>query len=318
MGQYYRHLTNEERIVIKTLLQEGNSKQYIANFLDRNISTIKREIIRNSGLRGYRPKQAQEKADKRKSIARTQKINREIIAFVEEKIIEKYSPEQISGIMKKKHDVSLSHETIYQLILKDKENGGELYKHLRINNGKKNRKRYGKKDFRGRIPGRIDIDDRPEIVDKKERIGDWEADLVCGSKHKGFLVTLVDRKSKFTLIGYVEKKTADTVSAEIVRMLSGIRHLVKTITYDNGREFCKHEEVNLVIGCDSYFAKPYHSWERGLNENTNGLIRQYLPKKTDLRKVDYTHIEFIQEQLNSRPRKTLDFCSPKEIFLEAS
>jgi len=314
----YRHLTNEERIVIKTLLQEGNSKQYIADYLGRNVSTIKREIIRNSGLRGYRPKQAQEKADERKSIARTQKINAEILEFVEEKIIEKYSPEQVSGILKKKLKVSLSHETIYQLILKDKEKGGELYKHLRINNGEKNRKRYGKKDFRGKIPGRIDIDERPEIVDKKERIGDWEADLVCGSRYRGFLVTLVERKSKFTLIGHVEKKTADTVSAEIVRMLSGVRHLVKTITYDNGREFCKHEEVNSVIGCDSYFAKPYHSWERGLNENTNGLIRQYLPKKTDLRKVPYNYIEFIQEQLNSRPRKTLDFCSPKEIFLEAS
>ena len=180
--------------------------------------------------------------------------------------------------------------------------------------GKKRRKRYGKKDWRGKIPNRVDIDQRPAIVEEKTRIGDWEADLVSGVHHRGFLVTLVDRLSKFTLIGQVKQKTAVDVTAEIVRLLSPYKEFVDTITYDNGREFAGHERVNAQLECQSYFAKPYHSWERGLNENTNGLIRQYFPKETDLREVSSERIAFVMERLNHRPRKTLAFNSPHDIF----
>lgn len=317
MGHCYDHLTKEDRIVIRTLLQEKKSRQYIADWLGRDLSTIKREIRRNSGLRGYRPKQAQEKAEARKRKSRTCKMTPEVVAHIEEKLREEHSPEQVSDTMADTAGVRVSHECIYLHIWEDKQNGGDLYTHLRIANGKKRRKRYGKKDWRGRIPGRVDIAERPEIVAAKERIGDWEADLVSGSHHRGFLVTLVERKSKFTLIGHVVRKTAEAVSGEVIRLLRDVKDWVHTITYDNGREFAGHQKINETLGCASYFATPYHSWERGLNENTNGLIRQYIPKQSDLRAVDPDYIEFVQDRLNHRPRKTLDYATPEGVFLQA-
>ena len=317
MGLCYHHLTKDDRIVIRTLLQEEKSRQYIADRLGRSLSTIKRELRRNSGLRGYRPKQAQKKADDRKHTPRSIKMTPAVVAHIEDKIREDYSPEQVSSTMADTVGVRISHERIYQYLWQDKRNGGKLYTHLRIASGKKRRKRYGKKDWRGRIPGRVDIDERPKIVEKKKRIGDWEADLVCGVHHRGFLVTLVERKSKYTLIGHVVKKTAETVTAEIIRLLKKHQSIVHTITYDNGREFCGHQEINAALKSASYFAKPYHSWERGLNENTNGLIRQYLPKKTDLRRIAPEYIQFVQDQLNSRPRKTLDYATPENVLLMA-
>ena len=160
----------------------------------------------------------------------------------------------------------------------------------------------------------IDIDQRPAIVEKKTRIGDWEADLVSGGHHHGFLVTLVDRKSKFSLIGHVKQKISVEVKKEIIRLLLPHKTRVKTITYDNGLEFSAHELINKGLTCKSYFAKPYHSWERGLNENTNGLIRQYFPKGTDLRHVRQDELTFVMNRLNNRPRKTLAFKTPLDIF----
>ncbi len=317
MGLYYRHLTKEDRIVIRTLMQEGKSKIYIAGRLGRAYSTIKRELRRNSGRRGYRSKQAQERAEARLRIPRTKKLTQEILAHIEKKLREDYSPEQVSGTMEKAVGVRISPERIYQHLWQDKRNGGNLYTHLRIAGGRKRRKRYGKKDWRGRIPGRIGIEERPAAVERKSRFGDWEADLVSGAHHRGFLVTLVERKSKFTLIGCVAKKTAAAVNAEIIRLLSGLNQRVRTITYDNGREFAGHEGINSELGCRSYFANPYRSWERGLNENTNGLIRQYFPKKLELRRVKAEAIDFVQRRLNRRPRKTLDFRTPEEVFLKA-
>ena len=209
-------------------------------------------------------------------------------------------------------DAASSHEWIYRHILADKEAGGDLYTHLRINGKRKRRKRYGKNDYRGKIPGRVPIEDRPDSVENRQFYGDWEADLVVGSHHHGFLVTLVERKTKLTRIGSVERKTASSVSGEIIRLLNGYR--VRTITYDNGREFCEHLEVNAALNCKSFFANPYHSWERGLNENTNGLIRQYFPKGTDLRQVAPEDIAFVEARLNKRPRKTLDFAAPMDFI----
>ena len=318
MRQCYRHLTGEDRIVIRTLLQEDRTRQYIADALEVDVSTIKREIRRNSGLRGYRPKQAQERVVARQQIPRAKKMTQKIVAYIDKKIREDLSPEQISGTMESEIGLRVSHECIYQYLWCDKREGGELYTHLRIANGKRSRKRYGKKDWRGKIPGRVGIEKRPKIVETKRRFGDWEADLVSGAHHRGFLVTLVERKSKFTLIGHVERKTSDSVRTEIIRLLSKLDTRVLTITYDNGREFASHQDINKALQCDSYFATPYHSWERGLNENTNGLIRQYFPKKSDLRKVDAKKIKSVANRLNSRPRKTLDFKTPEEVFLQAS
>ena len=241
-----------------------------------------------------------------------------VVAHIETKLGEDYSPEQISATMARAIGVKISHEWIYQHIWQDKRDEGTLYTHLRIAGGKKRRKRYGKKDWRGRIPDRVSIEDRPKIVDSRRRFGDWEADLVCGAHHKGFLVTLVERKSRFTVIGHVEKKTAEAVKNEIIALLSPLRDWVRTITYDNGREFCGHSDINKALGCRSYFAAPYHSWERGLNENTNGLIRQYFPKNSDLRKVARDEIDFVMDRLNARPRKVMDFKTPTEVFSRAS
>ncbi|PIP78664.1 MAG: IS30 family transposase, partial [Gammaproteobacteria bacterium CG22_combo_CG10-13_8_21_14_all_40_8] len=172
----------------------------------------------------------------------------------------------------------------------------------------------GGKDWRGKIPNRGDIEQRPKLVEEKSRTGDWEADLVSGAHHQGFLVTLVERRRKFTLIGHVPHKQSLAVQQEIVRLLKPYQDLVHTITFDNGREFTGHEAIAQALQCQCYFAKPYHSWERGLNENTNGLIRQYLPKNSDLRNVSQDTLNKIMYQLNHRPRKTLDFHTPHELF----
>jgi transposase, IS30 family len=312
MGAHYRHLTRDERMKIKALLQEGFSISHIARRLGRSRSTVAREIKRNSGQRGYRPKQAQEKADERKQRAVRTKMTQEVAAHIDEKIREDFSPEQISNTMGDKFGFSVSHEWIYQHILADKQAGGDLYTHLRINGKRKRRKRYGKNDYRGKIPGRVPIEDRPQSVDERRFYGDWEADLVVGSHHRGFLVTLVERKTKLTRIGWVERKNASAVTDEIIRLLKGYR--TRTITYDNGREFWEHQKVNAALGCQSFFAAPYHSWERGLNENTNGLIRQYFPKGTDLRQVTPEEIAFVEARLNNRPRKTLDFATPLNLI----
>ena len=314
----YRHLTAGHRIVVHTLLQEGKTHRYIANRIGFHRSTISREISRNRGRRGYRFKQAQVMAEIRLAQPRTKKLTPDVIACIEAEIRKQHAPEQISSTMEKHVGTRISHERIYQYIWQNKRDGGDLYVHLRIANGKRNRKRYGKKDYRGRIPGRVDIDRRPTIVDRKNRIGDWEADLISGGRHKGFLVTLVERKTKFTLIGHVFRKSADAVRAEIKRLFRSVLWPVKTITYDNGREFSGHQSINASLGCKSYFAKPYHAWERGLSENTNGLIRQYFPKRTDLRNVTRKEISFVQRRLNNRPRKTLGFKTPNQVFLNAS
>jgi IS30 family transposase len=158
---------------------------------------------------------------------------------------------------------------------------------------------------------------RPSIVEEKTHIGDWEADLVSGVHHRGFLVTLVERTSKYTLIGQVKQKTDDDLTTEIVRLLAPHKERLQTITYDNGWKFSAHELVNERLDCRSYFAKPYHSWERGLNENTNGLIRQYFPKGMDLRLVSREEIAFVMERMNHRPRKTLAFKPPHDIFIKS-
>jgi transposase, IS30 family len=212
--------------------------------------------------------------------------------------------------------VKVSPERIYQHIWENKRQGGDLYRSLRIGGTKRRRKRYGRKDWRGKIPNRVDIDQRPAAVAEKIRIGDYEGDLVSGAHHKGFLVTLVERVSKYTFIGHVDKKNAADVSAEIVRLLAPCKDRVKTITYDNGREFSLHEQVNEQLTCQSYFAKPYHSWERGLNENTNGLIRQYFPKGMDFRHITREEIAHVMERLNNRPRKTLAYKTPNDIFVK--
>ena len=322
MSKSYQQLTEEERIEIYALKREEKSVPQIAKTLKRNPTTIYREIKRNSGLKNYRPKQAHGKAmERRASERKATKMTEPTLAYISDKLALEWSPDQISNAMRLDSQYTghlISHERIYSHIWQDKRANGTLYKQLRIANKARYRKRYGKNDYRGKIPNRIDIDDRPAIVDRKERVGDWEADLVVGSKASGYLVTLVERVTKETLIGFVNRKTVTKVTAEINRLLLPHKSYVHTITFDNGREFCGHQEVAKQLKCACYFAKPYHSWERGLNENTNGLIRQYFPKTKPFSPQTQSLLQHVMDRLNTRPRRLLDFMTPSQVYFQAT
>jgi len=297
------------------LMQAGSTHMEIAHILGAHRSTIGRELKRNKGKRGYRPKQAHNTSTQRRSTApKAVKMNESMTLFIEEKIRTQWSPEQISGWQKHHCDVSVSHERIYQHIWEDKRKGGDLWKHLR-HSKKKRKKRYGKKDRRGSIPHRVSIDERPGIVETKKRVGDWEIDLLIGKHHKGALVSIVERKTKYTLIRKVDNKKEENVTSAAIDLLKPYSQNVHTITSDNGREFAGHEKIGESVKAQVYFAHPYHAWERGLNENTNGLIRQYFPKKTDLRYVTDEQVNTVIKKLNTRPRKTLTFKTPEEMFI---
>jgi IS30 family transposase len=209
----------------------------------------------------------------------------------------------------------VSHETIYEYIWEDKKNGGGLYKHLR-HHGKKYNKRAGKNAGRGLIPNRVDIEERPAIVEKKERTGDWEGDTIIGKDHVGAIVSLVDRATKMAKLVLVENKTAEVVTEAIETALSPVQDVVHTITLDNGKEFAMHEKVAASLNAKVYFAKPYRSWERPLNEHTNGLVRQYFPKKTRFDTLTEDEVKRVEDLLNNRPRKVLGYRTPLEVFNE--
>ena len=225
-----------------------------------------------------------------------------------------WSPEQISGRLYDEQEISISHEWIYLHIYKDKRQGGDLHKHLRCQ--KQRRKRYGKQDRRGRIINRVSIEERPAIVNSKSRIGDWEGDTIIGKGHQGVVTTHVERKSKYTVLTKSNTKHANLVRQSIVKGLKPYQNQINTITYDNGLEFSEHQNIAQTLSANIYFAHPYSSWERGLNENTNGLIRQYLPKSRPLNNFTQKELNYIMDQLNHRPRKTLGFKTPYELFFK--
>jgi IS30 family transposase len=307
----YAQLTQEQRYQIYALLKTEHSQSKIAKVVGVHNSTISREITRNKGKRGYRPKQAHQKALKRRRKARP-RIQVEVWEMVAEKLRQEWSPEQISGWMLKHHDISISHEWIYQYIFTDKRTGGALYKHLRCQ--KKRRKRYGSYDRRGKLPNRTSIDDRPDVVDQRQRLGDWEIDTVIGKRHRGALVTLTERKSRLSLLKRVDTRQADVVSQATISLLEPFADQVHTITGDNGKEFANHETIAERLNADFFFAHPYAAWERGSNENMNGLVRQYFPKKTDFSTILDEDVETVMYKLNHRPRKCLDFFTPFEVF----
>ena len=310
---YYIQLTQEERYHISVLCKEGFSKTETAKKINRHISTISRELNRNTGKKGYRPKQAHKRTLKRRHTSRKAiKFTDKVRQIVDEKISKQFSPDQISGKLRML-GIHISHERIYQYLLDDTRSGGQLYKNLRHSH-RKRKKRYGSREKRGQIPNRVSIDKRPKIVDARERIGDWEADTIIGRNHKGAMVTLVERKSKYTLIRKINRKTSLLLNSAISELTKGFKERFITMTVDNGREFAGHEEINSKLGVDVYFAHPYHSWERGLSENTNGLIRQYFPKKTDFLEVSDKEVSMVQHRLNNRPRKTLGYLTPNEVF----
>ena len=310
----YSQLTEVQRYQIEALKKAEKKQKEIAQIIGVSPSTISRELKRNTGLRGYRPKQAHIKALRRRDGAvKAIKMTEEVIPLIEAKIRLDWSPEQVSGWLGVEHDISISHERIYQHVWRDKRHGGTLYKHLRHSH-KKRKKHYGSKDKRGQIRNRVSIDERPEIVSQKTRIGDWEIDTVIGKNHQGALVTIVDRVSKFTLIKKVASKRADVVTEATVALLKPYLDKTWTITADNGKEFADHESIAEQLDAVVYIAHPYHSWERGLNENTNGLIRQYFTKGSSFEIISDEEVEEVMHKLNHRPRKALNFKTPHAVF----
>jgi IS30 family transposase len=316
MGQYTQ-LTQEQRYQIYAFMKAHFSKTNIASEIGVHKSTVSREMKRNRGKKGYRPKQAHCMSVERRTKAhKFVKLTPPAIALINECIRQDFSPEQVSGFLARMHHLRISHETIYQHILNDKTKGGTLYRHLRLSH-KKRRKRYGSHDRRGQIKGRVSIDERPAIVDARERIGDWEINTIIGKQHKGALLTLVERKTKFTLIRKLEKKQADLVAEATIHLLKPYKETVCTITADNGQEFAHHEYIKEQLHTTVYFAHPYHAWERGLCENTNGLIRQYFPKGMRFETITDEHVHVAMNRLNARPRKTLGYKTPNEVFFQA-
>jgi len=307
-------LTYEQRCQIYALKKSGFSQRAIAKSINVNQSTISRELSRNTGKNGYRHKQAQTLAEnRRKSARKPTKMTVHMIKLIESKLRIEWSPEQISGWLLTEQGKLISHETIYLHIWSDKRKDGDLYTYLR-RKGKKYDKRRNGKSTRGSIPDRISIDERPLIVDEKARVGDWEIDTVIGKGHRGALVTIVERVTNFTVSKQVANKTAAAVTEATIELLEPLKDVVHTITADNGKEFSQHKALSRTLEADVYFAHPYCSCERGLNENTNGLLRQYFPKCTDFTEVTQLEVKRAINRLNHRPRKTLGFKTPNDLM----
>ena len=314
--KHYSQLTLEKRYGIYTLLKTGHNQSKIAEVVGVHKSTINRELKRNRGGRGYRPKQANAFAEDRHRAKVCFRIDGNTWAFVEQLLRKEWSPEQISGWMKENMDIAVSHEWIYQYVLKDKLAGGSLYLHLRCK--KKRKKRYGSNDRRGNLINRVSIDERPDIVDRRNRIGDWEADTIIGKAHKQAIVSLTERKSGLALVYKVDRRTKENTESAMKQLLYSISDQVHTITSDNGKEFGNHEKIAKGLKCNFYFAHAYSSWERGTNENTNGLIRQYFPKNRDFRTITDKELIHAMKRLNNRPRKRFGYKTPNQVFFGES
>lgn len=316
--KHYQHLNKEERFYIWNALRTGSSQKEVADTLARSPSTICREIKRNrvQGSKMYTYYWALEvlKWRKRRLAGKKHKRLDSSKTIMIEQLIQNYlSPEQVSGYLKKHHDISISHETIYRYIYTDKVRHKTLKPFMR--HGAKNyRKAYGSGARVSKIPNRTCITERPAIVDDKTRIGDWECDTVIGHDRKSVLVTVVDRASLYTCCSRVFSRKAKTVSAAIIRILKRHKAKVLTLTFDNGSEFVQHEKIAKALDAETYFAHPYSSWERAINENTNGLLRQFFPKKTDFRKVTWHQVKKAVDNINNRPRKTRNYLTPNQLF----
>ena len=308
----YTQLTQEQRYQISAYMKAGYNQTQTADLIGVDKSTISRELRRNTGQRGYRPKQAHCFCLDRRARKARPRIPQATWQTVTRLLREDWSPEQIQLWLVQERGERVSHEAIYQFVLANKRAGGDLYKHLRCQ--KQRKKRYGAYSRRGQIPNQVSIDQRPAVVDARRRFGDWELDTVIGKHHRQALVTLVERKSKLTLIAKVARKTAKAVSEAIIRLLKPLAPWVHTLTADNGREFAQHQKIAHALNAKFYFAHPFASWERGLNENTNGLIRQYFPKQHDFTTITRYQIEKVMDKLNNRPRKCLGIKTPNEVF----
>ncbi|HHD80032.1 MAG TPA: IS30 family transposase [Campylobacterales bacterium] len=312
----YKHLTLEQRYHIQAYKSRGYTNKEIAKQLGVHPSTISREIHRNKGeiFSIYFAGGAEKKAKKRQAY-KSRKANLKLIEtnikLINKYLLKQYSPEQISATLEMKHQKKISHVTIYKYIYSNRLAEGDLYKQLR-HKGKK-RIKYGSKR-KSRIKDRVSIHKRPAIVEDKTRLGDFEIDTIIGAGKKGAIVTMVDRVSMFLKLSVPCSKNAKIVANEIKRLLYPFKKKIHTITTDNGLEFAQHKTISKSLRCDYYFCDPYSSWQRGLNENINGLIRQYIPKGSSFENITKKQIRQIENKLNHRPRKSLGWKTPYEVF----
>jgi IS30 family transposase len=310
------HLTQEQRYTISAMFKQGHPQKDIAKAIEKDKSTVSRELRRNCDLRSgrYESGLAQRKYKQRqKAKPRLVKFTQAVKAYVDSKLEEKWSPEQISYSAVPEGLVMVSHERIYQYIMDDKKKGGDKYKCLRRK--KKYKKRCVTEDRRGKLANTKSIHDRAVEANQRSRYGDYEVDLMVGANHKGGLLTMNDRKTGLVKIRKIQSKHSEHIAELIVAALSTEKGQIHTITSDNGREFADHEWVSKNLGISFYFADPYCSWQRGSNENLNGLIRQYFPKKTNFDTVSDDEIKRVEQQLNTRPRKRFGFKPPIQEFL---
>lgn len=311
----YRQLSTEERYTIGAMRQRGCGPVEIARELGRHRSTIDREVERNRSTYdgAYRARWAVEKTNgRRRRSRRNARYGPVQFAPIETLLREDFSPEQIVGRARLEGQPVMSHETIYLWIWADKARGGSLWRHLR-GARKQKRKRYGRKDSRGRLAGKRPIQDRPAIVESRGRFGDWEGDTVHG-KGKPCVVTVVERKSGLLRVGPLPRATVEHTNARIIALLADEPRQVRTLTSDNGSEFHGYKDLERQLGLRFYFATAHHAWERGTNENTNGLLRQYLPKGTPLGALTQRRCDAIAAKLNHRPRRRLGFLTPHEVY----
>lgn len=314
----YRQLTPEQRYQIEAYLGTGMTKSEIAKRIGVHRSTVYREICRNSDvrLRGYKACPAVWAVRERHRQKRKRRIGEETWARVEVLLGVEWSPEQISKRLKLEGLSTASHETIYLRVYRDKLKGGDLYKHLRRQHIC--RKRIHKYSKRGAWDTRRPIRERPSIVETRSRLGDWEADTIVGRRQKGSILSLVERRSRLLLLEKLEDRSPDTLADAASRKLAPVKDKVLTITSDNGFEFRRHERIALELDADFFFADPYASWQRATVENTNGLVRQYIPKKSDFGSLSNDDLQLVADRLNNRPRKTLGFRTPNEVFFNQS
>jgi IS30 family transposase len=315
----YTQVTPEERFALSLLRRQGLGVRAIARVLLRAPSTISREMRRNvwhEDRRSYLPGRAQSYTNHRRRVSRR---NTQFTAAdwvqVEARLRQDWSPEQIAGRFRRTGQLAISHETIYRHVWTDWRQGGTLRQHLR-GARKQRRKRYGAYDSRGRVAGKRHISERPAGAAHRSRFGHWEGDTVLGNtQHGACVVTLVERKSGFTAIGYLRRRAAPEVNARLRRLLTAQPRPVHSLTLDNGTEFHSYRALEARIAVPCYFATPHHSWERGTNENTNGLIRQYVPKRTSMEHLTQRDCQRIADTLNRRPRKRLGFKTPEEVYV---
>lgn len=306
----YHQITLNERYTLSVLRKQGHSNAEIAQYLGRHRSTIGREVRRNCRADGgYRHTVAQEKTNgRRRRSRRNSQFGRIEWELVETLVRDRFSPEQVSGWLKLLGLLEISRQTIYRRVKQDRKRGGTLWQHLRQSG--RYRKRYGTQERRGRLSGKRHISERAAAVDSRTEIGHWEMDVVVGARDQHCIVTLVERVTGATLIGKLRRRTVAAVNKRVIELIQAHRGLFKTITVDNGPEFHGYEEIERATGVTIYFATPYASWERGTNENTNGLIRQYIPKRTSMKRLTQDRCDAIAHALNNRPRKRHGFRTP--------